>query len=544
MSTKGSIYDQNLDQNSANFASLSPLSFLSRTADIYPDKPSVIHNDRVFTWAQTYSRCCQLASALCHAGIKQGDTVAVLAANIPEMFEAHFAIPMTGGVINAINTRLDATTVRFILGHGEASVFLVDNEFAELATEALKGIKSPPLVISILDACYSDIDPPGATDYESFLASGDSEFNWKLPDDEWDAIALSYTSGTTGDPKGVVTHHRGAYLNAVSMALTWNMGEQPIYLWTLPMFHCNGWCFPWTLAVNGGVSVCLRHVRTEEIYTAIRDHQVSHFCGAPVVLNTLLGADDELKAMLDHKVQVMTAGAAPPAAVIEGMEKLGFDVTHVYGLTETYGPCTTCQWRGDLWDALPADERAAKKARQGVRGHMLEGLMVADADSLIPVPRDGETIGEIFMRGNLVMKGYLKNSATTEKEFRGGWFHTGDLAVWHEDGYIQIKDRSKDVIISGGENISSIEIEDILYRHPDVLEAAVVAKSSDKWGESPCAFITLKNQGTCTSEDIIAYCKENMARFKVPKTVIFGPLPKTSTGKIQKFILREKAELS
>ena len=384
----------------------------------------------------------------------------------------------------------------------------------------------------------------GATDYESFIADGDSGFAWHLPEDEWDAIALSYTSGTTGDPKGVVTHHRGAYLNAVSMALTWNMGEQPVYLWTLPMFHCNGWCFPWTLAVNGGVSVCLRHVRVDEIFTAIRDHHVSHFCGAPIVLNTLLGADDKLKSLVDHKVKVMTAGAAPPATVIEGMEDMGFDVTHVYGLTETYGPCTTCQWRGDLWDDLPADERATKKARQGVRGHMLEGLMVADPDTLQAVPKDGETIGEIFMRGNLVMKGYLKNAATTEKEFSGGWFHTGDLAVWHPDGYVQIKDRSKDVIISGGENISSIEIEDILYRHPDVLEAAVVARTSEKWGESPCAFITLKSDRTSTSDNIIAFCKDNMAGFKVPKTVVFGPLPKTSTGKIQKFILREKSRIN
>jgi len=543
MSTRDSIYDQNLDQNAANFAPLSPLSFLSRTVDIYPDKVSVVHGDRSYTWEQTYTRCCQLASALYSAGISRGDTVAVLAANIPEMFEAHFGIPMTGGVINAINTRLDAATIRFILEHGEATVFLVDSEFAMVAKQAINGMDSPPLVIDILDADFSDTENPGTIDYESFIASGDKFFQWKLPDNEWDAIALSYTSGTTGDPKGVVTHHRGAYLNAVSMALTWNMGEQPVYLWTLPMFHCNGWCFPWTLAVNGGVSVCLRHVRIEEIFTAIKDHKVSHFCGAPVVLNTLLGADEKLKALLDHTVNVMTAGAAPPAAVIEGMEDMGFDVTHVYGLTETYGPCTTCQWRGDLWDDLPKDERAAKKARQGVRGHMLEGLMVADADTLQAVPRDGETIGEIFMRGNLVMKGYLKNKATTDKEFSGGWFHTGDLAVWHPDGYIQIKDRSKDVIISGGENISSIEIEDILYRHPDVLEAAVVAKINEKWGESPCAFITLKDNRTSSSDEIIDFCKENMARFKVPKTVVFGPLPKTSTGKVQKFLLREKAEL-
>ena len=543
MSASVSIYDQDLDQNAANFAPLSPLSFFTRTVDIYPDRISVVHGNRTYTWGESYSRCCQLASALCNAGISRGDTVAVLAANIPEMFEAHFGIPMTGAVINAINTRLDAATVRFILEHGEARVFLVDSEFALVASKALKGMDSPPLVIDILDEAYSSSCAPGSTDYESFLKTGDTSFTWNLPEDEWDAIALSYTSGTTGNPKGVVTHHRGAYLNAVSMALTWNMGEQPVYLWTLPMFHCNGWCFPWTLAVNGGVSVCLRHVRVDEIFTAIRDHNVSHFCGAPIVLNTLLGADDELKGLLDHKVKVMTAGAAPPAAVIEGMEAMGFDVTHVYGLTETYGPCTTCQWRGDLWDDLPADERAAKKARQGVRGHMLEGLMVADADTLLPVPRDGVSIGEIFMRGNLVMKGYLKNPATTEKEFSGGWFHTGDLAVWHPDGYIQIKDRSKDVIISGGENISSIEIEDILYRHPDILEAAVVARTSEKWGESPCAFITLKDDRTSTSDDIIAFCKENMARFKVPKTVVFGPLPKTSTGKIQKFVLREQAEL-
>ncbi|MBV1906852.1 MAG: acyl-CoA synthetase [Pseudomonadales bacterium] len=542
MPSSSSIYEQNLEKNPANYAQLSPLSFFSRTVDIYPDMVSVVHGNRTYTWAETYSRCSQLASSLQTFGIKRGDTVAILAANTPEMFEAHFGIPMAGGVINAINTRLDAATVRFILEHGEAKIFFVDSEFAAVASDAISDMESPPRVVNIIDPLVESAAIPGNIDYEAFISTGDARFEWTLPEDEWEAIALSYTSGTTGDPKGVVTHHRGAYLNSVSMALTWNMGEQPVYLWTLPMFHCNGWCFPWTLAVNGGVSVCLRQVRVEEIFEAIRDHQVTHFCGAPIVLNTLLGAADNYKAMVDHKVRVMTAGAAPPAAVIEGMEEMGFDVTHVYGLTETYGPCTTCQWRGDLWDSLPAGERAARKARQGVRGHMLEGLMVADPESLEPVPKDGETIGEIFMRGNLVMKGYLKNPDTTEKEFRGGWFHSGDLAVWHSDGYIQIKDRSKDVIISGGENISSIEIEDTLYRHPDVLEAAVVAKFDEKWGETPCAFITLKEGRTTSVEHIISFCRDNMARFKVPKTVIFGTLPKTSTGKIQKYLLREKAE--
>ncbi len=449
---------------------------------------------------------------------------------------------MAGAVLNAINIRLDAATVRFILQHGEAKVFLVDREFAAVAERAVADLDPKPLVIGIDDPACEDGAVIGEADYDSVLAEGSADAGWRLPDDEWNAIALNYTSGTTGNPKGVVYHHRGAYLNAVSNALTWHMGEHPVYLWTLPMFHCNGWCFPWTLAATAGTSVCLRQVRAEAVFDAIARHRVSHFCGAPVVLNTLLAADDGLKARVSHPLSVMTAGAAPPAAVIAGMERLGMQVTHVYGLTETYGPVTLCAWQGDRWDDLPDDERAALKARQGVRGHMLEGLMVADPQSLEPVPMDGETIGEVFMRGNNVMKGYLKNPVATADAFAGGWFHSGDLAVWHEDGYIQIKDRSKDIIISGGENISSIEVEDVLYRHPKILEAAVVAKSDEKWGETPCAFVTLRPGAEASAEEIMGWCRDHLAHFKTPRHVVFRDLPKTSTGKVQKFVLREQAE--
>jgi fatty-acyl-CoA synthase len=421
-------------------------------------------------------------------------------------------------------------------------VFLVDREFAAVAEQALAGLDPAPLVVGIDDTSYPDGAVIGELDYETLLAEGSPQAPWDLPADEWHAIALNYTSGTTGNPKGVVYHHRGAYLNAVSNALTWSMGEHPVYLWTLPMFHCNGWCFPWTLAATAGTSVCLRQVRPDAVFNAIAEHRVSHFCGAPVVLNSLLSADDSLKSRVRHPVAVMTAGAAPPAAVIAGMEKLGMAVTHVYGLTETYGPVTLCAWQGERWDGLPDDQRAALKARQGVGGHMLEGLMVADPETLEPVPQDGETLGEVFMRGNNVMKGYLKNPSATAESFSGGWFHSGDLAVWHQDGYIQIKDRSKDIIISGGENISSIEVEDVLYRHPKIQEAAVVAKTDDKWGETPCAFVTLRPGAEATAEEIISYCRDQMAHFKAPKHVVFCELPKTSTGKVQKFVLREQAE--
>ena len=540
------IYEQNLAANDANFTPLSPISFLRRAAQIYPHRPATVYGERIVSWEDTWHRCVAVAQALRARGVGSGDTVALLSANLPEMFEAHFAVPMCGAVLNAINIRLDAATVGFILEHGEASVFLVDKEFGEVAAQAVEGMDNPPLLVHIDDPLVEG-RLLGELSFEDLVREGtrsDMPVDARdyLPADEWDAIALNYTSGTTGNPKGVVYHHRGAYLNAVSNALTWNMGEHPVYLWTLPMFHCNGWCFPWTLAVNAGSSVCLRQVRDDAVYQAIADHGVTHFCGAPVVLNTLLAASDELKQLVQHEVRVMTAGAAPPAAIIEGMQNMGIDVTHVYGLTETYGPVTLCAWQGDLWDGLPGDERAALKARQGVGGQMLEGLMVADPDTLAPVPQDGQTVGEIMMRGNNVMKGYLKNPTATEESFAGGWFHSGDLAVWHPDGYIQIKDRSKDIIISGGENISSIEVEDVLFRHPAVMEAAVVAKSDEKWGETPCAFVTLRAGASATADEIIAYCRDNLAHFKAPRHVVFSDLPKTSTGKVQKFELRAQAE--
>jgi len=545
------IYDKDLDSNAANFTALSPISMMRRAASVYPDKPAVIYGQRRVSWAEIYTRCASVAAALTQRGLGQGDTVAVLSANLPEMFEAHFAIPMCGAVLNAINIRLDAASVAFILEHGEAKLLLVDKEFGPLAEQALALMSAPPPVIHIDDASYPDGKLVGDENYEDLVRQGEDSPSSQisvdatgfLPNNEWDAIALNYTSGTTGNPKGVVTHHRGAYLNAVSNALTWSMGDHPVYLWTLPMFHCNGWCFPWTLAANAGTSVCLRQVRDDAVYQAIAEHGVTHFCGAPVVLNTLLSASDDLQSLIKHDVKVMTAGAAPPAAIIQGMQAQGIDVTHVYGLTETYGPVTLCAWREDLWGGLNDQEKAELKSRQGVGGQMLEGLMVADPETMEPVPKDGQTIGEIMMRGNNVMKGYLKNPAATEEAFAGGWFHSGDLAVWAEDGYIQIKDRSKDIIISGGENISSIEIEDLLFRHPDILEAAVVAKNDEKWGETPCAFVTLRSSDCQLSQDqVIDYCRDNLARFKVPKNVVFTDLPKTSTGKVQKFTLRELAE--
>ena len=545
------IYDQDLDTNSANFTALSPISMMRRAASIYPDKAAVVYGQRSVAWGEIYVRCASVAAALTQRGLGRSDTVAILSANLPEMFEAHFAVPMCGAVLNAINMRLDAATVAFILEHGEAKLLLVDKEFGPLAEEALSLMSAPTPVIYIDDTTCTEGKLIGDEGYEDLVRQG-ADSPWTnisadasdfLPNDEWDAIALNYTSGTTGNPKGVVTHHRGAYLNAVSNALTWNMGDHPVYLWTLPMFHCNGWCFPWTLAANAGTSVCLRQVRADAVYHAMADYGVTHFCGAPVVLNTLLSASDDLKNLVQHKVKVMTAGAPPPAVIIQGMQAQGIDVTHVYGLTETYGPVTLCAWREDLWGGLGDEEKAVLKSRQGVGGQMLEGLMVADPATMEPVPKDGQTIGEIMMRGNNVMKGYLKNPGATKEAFAGGWFHSGDLAVWAKDGYIQIKDRSKDIIISGGENISSVEIEDLLFKHPDILEAAVVAKSDEKWGETPCAFVTLRDSEKPLSQDqLIEYCRDNLARFKVPKNVIFTDLPKTSTGKVQKFALRELAE--
>lgn len=537
-----SPFETNLDQCAANFAALTPISYLERSADIYPDNIATVNGDVRRSWSETRQRCHQLASALSKVGVKKGDSVSIIASNLPEHFEAHFGVPMVGAILNSINTRLDAATVAFILQHAEAKVFLVDKEFGELATAALGMLDNKPKVIGIDDASFDGGLMIGETDYEAFIATGDADYAGEPVTDEWNAITLNYTSGTTGDPKGVVYHHRGAYLNAASNALSWSMGMHPVYLWTLPMFHCNGWCFPWTIAAQAGVSVSLRHVRADKIFELIKSEKVGYFCGAPIVLNMLNSAPSEMKQGINHQVKVMTAGAAPPAAVIAGMESIGFEVTHVYGLTETYGPCAICAWNSDWDDKSPA-EKAVLKARQGVRAPMLEGMAVLDPETLQPVPKDGETMGEIFMRGNLVMKGYLKNPATTEKSFKGGWFASGDLAVWHPDGYVQIKDRSKDIIISGGENISSIEVEGVLYAHPHIQEAAVVAKNDEKWGETPCAFVTLKEGAPqLTEAEVIEFCREHMARFKAPKNVVFGPLPKTSTGKIQKFILREQAD--
>jgi fatty-acyl-CoA synthase len=537
-----SPYERDLGKNAANYVPLTPLTYLERSAAIWPDRTAIIHGDLRYTWAQTYARCRRLGSALAGRGIGDDDTVAVLAANTPELFEAHFGIAMCGAVLNAVNTRLDAPAIAFILNHADAKVLIVDREFSGVAEKALAEIgRDDILVVDIDDPQYAGGKLIGTLNYEALLAEGDPEYVWKQPEDEWKSIALNYTSGTTGNPKGVVYHHRGAYLNAVSNALSWNMGDGPVYLWTLPMFHCNGWCFPWTLAVVAGTSVCLRAVRVELVLKAIEDYKVGYFCGAPIVLNMINNAPSALKDNIQHKVKVMTAGAAPPAPVIAGMEGMGWEVTHVYGLTEVYGPVTLCVWH-DKWNDLPLQERAKIKARQGVRGPMLEGVMVADPTTMEPVPKDGQSIGEIFMRGNNTMKGYLKNPKATQEAFEGGWFHTGDLAAWHADGYVEIKDRSKDIIISGGENISSIEVEDVLYSHPAVLEAAVVAAPDEKWGEIPCAFITLKPGAETTTEDeIIEFCRNHMARFKAPKKVVFGPLPKTSTGKIQKFVLRKSA---
>ena len=537
---RDTLYDIGLDRTPANFAPLTPLSFLKRTASVYPDRLAVVHGDRRFTWRETERRCRALASALTGLGIGKGDTVAVFAPNVPAIFEAHFGVPMTGAVLNTINIRLDAETVAFILAHGEARVLLTDREFSPVIADALNRLEKRPYVIDIDDPAAIGGECIGDTDYEGFVASGDPDFAWQPPGDEWDAIALNYTSGTTGDPKGVVYHHRGAYLNALGNQIAQAIPPHPVYLWTLPMFHCNGWCFPWTVTALAGTHVCLRRVEAEPVYRAIAEDGVTHFCGAPIVLNMLANAPAAEKRPLPRRVEAMTAGAPPPATVIEAMESAGFRITHVYGLTETYGPDVVCAWHTD-WDALPARDQAGLKARQGVAYPVQEEVMVADAGTLEPVPKDGETMGEVFHRGNIVMKGYLKNPQATEEAFAGGWFHSGDLGVWHEDGYVELKDRSKDIIISGGENISSIEVESVLYRHPAVLEAAVTARPDDKWGETPCAFVTLKEGESATEAEIVAFCRDNLAHFKAPKTVVFCDLPKTSTGKVQKFVLREHA---
>ena len=536
------IFDTGLGKNPANYVPLSPLSFLYRTARVFPEHTAMIHGQTRRSWSETAQRCRRLASALTDRGIRRGDTVAVMAPNIPELFEAHFGVPMTGAVLNALNIRLDAATLAYILDHGEAKVLLTDTEFAPVIQEALHQCKGNPLVVDIDDSEGPGGERLGSILYEEFLAEGDSDYAANFPNDEWDAISLNYTSGTTGDPKGVVYHHRGAYLNSLSNLVGWDMGHHPVYLWTLPMFHCNGWCFPWSLVAVAGTSVCLRTVNAANIYSAIADHGITHFCAAPVVLNIVVNASAEEKRAFQHTVHVMTAAAPPPAAVLTAMEEAGFSMTHVYGLTETYGPAVICAWHRE-WDQLPLEEQAKIKSRQGVPYHALEELQILNPDSLEPVTADGSSMGEAMFRGNVVMKGYLKNSAATKEAFSGGWFHSGDLGVTHADHYIQLKDRSKDIIISGGENVSSIEIEDVLYKHPTVLEAAVVARPDNQWGETPCAFVTLKpSTNRVNEQELIEFCRNNMAHYKSPKTIIFGDLPKTSTGKVKKFQLREQAK--
>jgi fatty-acyl-CoA synthase len=535
-----------LERTRANHAPLTPLDFLMRTAQVYPDRTAVIHGKQRTTWAETAGRCRRLAGALAGRGIGPGDTVAVMAPNTPPMFEAHFGVPLAGAVLNALNVRLDAATIAFILDHGEAKALITDRAYAEAVGAALEVLERDILVIDIDDPEAAEggetLGPAlGEIDYEAFLAEGDPNFAGRWPQDEWDSISLNYTSGTTGNPKGVLYHHRGAYLNALGNVLTWSMAAHPVYLWTVPMFHCNGWCFPWTVTALAGTHVCLRRVEAAAIYRAIAGHRVTHLCGAPIVMQMILGAGPQERAAFDHQVKMMTAAAPPPAPVLAQMAEAGFDVTHVYGLTEVYGPAVVCAWQPE-WNDLPIERQASVKARQGVRCAVLDGLMVADQETLEPVPWDGETMGEVVMRGNIVMKGYLKNPAATDQAFAGGWFHSGDLGVQHPDGYIELKDRSKDIIISGGENISSIEVEGVIYRHPAVAAVAVVAAPHGKWGETPCAFVELKAGESAGEADLIAHCRAHMAHFKCPTRVVFAPLPKTSTGKIQKFLLRERAK--
>jgi fatty-acyl-CoA synthase len=542
MSVPQNQYSIGLEKTPANFVALTPLSFLARTAAIYPNHVSTLYEDRVFTWSQTYERCRRFASYLAGRGIGNGDTVAAMLPNLPAMNELHFAVPMAGAVLNALNIRLDAASIAFQLDHGGAKIILVDPEFAGVISEALTLMTGPkPDVIDVDDAAFAGGHRIGGIEYEDALAQGDPGFAARLPQDEWDAIALSYTSGTTGNPKGVVTHHRGAYLNAVSNILAGGLGQHPVYLWTLPMFHCNGWCFPWTMAAAAGVNVCLRKVDPTKIFELIARHGVTHMAGAPIVYNTLINAPDAPDGAAARPVVGLIAGAAPPVAVLEGAERIGIKLTHVYGLTEVYGPASVCAEQPG-WDDLAADARAQLKRRQGVAYPLQEAVTVIDPLTMLPVPRDGETIGEVMFRGNIVMKGYLKNDKATQEAFAGGWFHTGDLGVLDEQGYVIIKDRSKDIIISGGENISSVEVEDVLYKHPAVLFAAVVAKPDSKWGEVPCAFVELKDNARTTEAEIIAFCRSQMSGFKTPKAVVFGPIPKTSTGKIQKFMLRNQVD--
>ncbi|MEI7968729.1 MAG: acyl-CoA synthetase [Betaproteobacteria bacterium] len=537
--THANPFEDGLGKNPANHVPLTPVSYLARAADVFPDRLAVVHGERRFTWGEVRERVGRLASALARRGVAAGDTVAIMAPNTPPMIEAHFAVPLTGGVLNALNTRLDAAALAFMLDHGGAKVLLTDREFSTVISAALLLARNRPLVIDLDDPLAPQGELIGEMEYEAFLATGDASAAPPGPADEWDAIALSYTSGTTGNPKGVVTHHRGAYLNAVGNAVTWAMPHFPVYLWTLPMFHCNGWCFPWTVALLAGTNVCLRRVEARAILDAIREHGVTHYCGAPIVHSLLINAPAEWKRGIEHKVAGLVAAASPPASMIEGMERMGFDITHVYGLTEVYGPASVCA-KHPGWADLSLEERVVLNGRQGVRYPLQEAMDVLDPGTLRPVPRDGQSMGEIMFRGNVTMKGYLRNPEATREAFAGGWYHTGDLAVVHPDGYVHIRDRSKDIIISGGENISSIEVEDVLYRHPSILDAAVVARSDEKWGETPCAFITLREGASATEADIIAFCRERLAHYKVPRTVVFGPIDKTATGKIQKNVLRQR----
>ncbi|MFP6746801.1 MAG: acyl-CoA synthetase [Alphaproteobacteria bacterium] len=533
-------FETDLPITAANYQALSPLSFLAKAAWTFPDYTSLIDGEARYTWAETQRRCLRLASALSKRGIGKGDTVSVMAPNVTAAFEATFGVPMQGAVLNALNYRLNATEIAFILDHGECKLLITDTEFSPIIEAALEKVAHRPIVIDIEDPAGPGGTSLGEMNYEEFLATGDAEHAWNLPEDEWETISLNYTSGTTGNPKGVVYSHRGAYLNAVGNIMSWHLPAHPVYLWTLPMFHCNGWCFPWSITAIAGTHVCLRNVVAKDIYRAIEEHKVTHMCGAPIVMQMIAGAREEDKRDLPHTVNMFTAAAPPPAAVLADMARQGFDVTHVYGLTEVYGPCVVSAWKAE-WNELPLDEQAKLKARQGVPYQVQEGMMVADAETLVPVPMDGETMGEVFLRGNVTMKGYLKNPKATEEAFAGGWFHSGDLGVWHPDGYVELKDRSKDIIISGGENISSIEVEDTLYSLAKIAAVAVVATPSEKWGETPTAFIELKPGEEATAEEIIAFCRENMAHYKCPRQVVFDDLPKTSTGKIQKFVLRERA---